>query len=58
MNPIEKKRLETELLRVTAGKAELELTILEREADIERLRANIENQNKRISEIQEKLREQ
>jgi len=53
---IELKRKELELRRVEMARAEMEFHILEREADIARLRANIENQDKRIAEIKEELK--
>jgi hypothetical protein len=52
---LETKKLQVELLRVEASKAELELKIEESLADIERLKRHIEIQDKRILEITEQL---
>jgi hypothetical protein len=41
MTPLDLKRKQVELLRVSAAKAELELRIQERQEDIDRLREHI-----------------
>jgi cell division protein FtsL len=45
----------TERHKVLGAKMEMELKILEREQDIERLRDNIANQEKRITELDEEI---
>lgn len=57
MTPIEKKRKELELARVTTAKMDLEFKILEREEEIKRLMDNITIQDQRISELKEELSE-
>ena len=52
MDGLEKKRKEVELIRVRSAKAEMELQIEERYAEIERIKKNIEIQDKRISQLQ------
>lgn len=52
---IETKKVE--LLRVQAARAEMQLIIMQREAEIERIRANIEVQNKRETELMIELAE-
>lgn len=47
---------ETERHKVLGAKMEMELKIFERENDIERLRENIANQDKRITELDEEIR--
>lgn len=54
---IEAKRIETELLKVTAAKAEMELRILEREEELDRLRGNLQVQDAKIEELKTKLSE-
>lgn len=54
---LEVKKKELELSKVDCAKQEMEFKILEREADIARLRENIENQNRRINEIKEEIKE-
>ena len=51
MNDLELKKMNMELLRVQAAKAELEYKILEKEHEIERLKSNIELQEKKEEEI-------
>jgi len=53
---LELGRKKLELKRVIMAKEELEFAILEREADILRIKSNIENQEKKISEIQKELK--
>ena len=52
---VEKKRKEVELIRVRSAKAEMELQIEERYAEIERIKKNIEIQDKRISQLQREV---
>lgn len=49
--PIERKKLEAESLRVIAAKAEIEVIILERNMEIERLEENVKRQQDRYEEI-------
>ncbi len=51
LSNLEKARKGLELKKVETAKAEMEFKILEREADIERLRENIKNQEARIEEL-------
>lgn len=51
MNDLDKKRKEVELMRVEAAKAEMELLIEEKLAEIERIKKNIEVQDKKIVEL-------
>jgi hypothetical protein len=53
---LEKKKMQVELMRVQAGKAELELKIEERLDEIERLKEHIKIQEKKESELQDKLK--
>lgn len=57
MSDLEKKRKQVEILRVEAAKAEMELLIEEKFADIERIRKNIEVQSARIEQIKQQLGE-
>lgn len=52
---IETKRLMSELKRIDSVKEELELKIMEREVEIQNIKATIETQEKRIAEIKQKL---
>jgi hypothetical protein len=52
---LSKKKLEVELLRVQSARADLELRVLEREEEIERIKQNIELQVKKELELKEKL---
>jgi hypothetical protein len=56
MNELEAKKKAVELMRVEAAKGEMELQIIERLHEIERLKKNIEIQDKRINEIKTTLR--
>lgn len=51
MNELEKKRKEVELLRVEAARAEMELQIEEKLAEIDRIKKNILVQEQKIKEI-------
>jgi hypothetical protein len=55
MSNLEIKRLELDLLKIAAAKAELEFKIEERLVDIERMRNHIELQGKREKEVKKKL---
>jgi peptidoglycan hydrolase CwlO-like protein len=57
METLEKKRKMLELERVRVAKLEMEFKIEERLADIERLRDNIKNQEKRMSELEEEIKQ-
>jgi SMC interacting uncharacterized protein involved in chromosome segregation len=52
---IEIARKKLELKRVELAKDDMEFTILERMADIERLKKNIQTQETRIKELQEQI---
>ena len=52
---IETKKLQVELMRVSAARGEYELKILEALENIERIKKNIEVQNSRIEEIKQLL---
>jgi predicted RNase H-like nuclease (RuvC/YqgF family) len=53
---LEIKKLEVEKLKVAAAKAEMEMRIYESEENIQRLRVNMENQDKRIEQIEKELK--
>jgi predicted nucleotide-binding protein (sugar kinase/HSP70/actin superfamily) len=55
MTELEKKKKILEIKRVEVAKEEMEFRILERLDEIERLRDNIENQDRRIFEIKHEL---
>lgn len=52
---LEIKKKQLELQRVMTARMEMELKIEERMEEIERLKANIEIQNKREAEIKEEI---
>lgn len=54
---IETLKIKAELLRVQAAKAEMELHIEERKMEINRLSENMVNQDKKIKELETKLKE-
>jgi hypothetical protein len=56
MTPLEKKKLEVELLRVNAAKEEMLLKILEAEDQIERINNLVKIQEAKELEIKEKLK--
>lgn len=56
MDSMERKKLEVQLKRIDATKAELDLKIDERKEDIKRIEEHIELQNKLENEIKEKLK--
>jgi len=55
MNELEKKRKKVELLRVEAARAEMELQIEEKLAEIDRIKKNILVQEQKIKEIKTAL---
>lgn len=55
-SPLEKKKLQVELLRVGAARAELELRIDERQEEIERLKEHIKIQELKEIELTEKIK--
>jgi hypothetical protein len=55
MSPLELKKLQVELLRVSAAKAEMELRIAERLEEIQRLEDNIKISEAKETELQEKI---
>lgn len=55
MTPLEKKKLEVELLRVNAAKEEMLLKILESEDQIERLKGLVKIQEAKEMELKGKL---
>lgn len=57
MSPLDKKKLEVELSQVKAGRESMELKIMEREDEIERIKGQIQVQDTRIQEIEAKLEE-
>jgi hypothetical protein len=54
---LDKLKLKAELLRVQAAKAEMELHIEERKLEIQRLLDNVANQEKKINELENKLKD-
>lgn len=56
MTSLEKKKLDVELLRVTAAKAELELRIEERMDEIQRIQEHIKVSDLKIEELNNKLK--
>lgn len=57
MSPLELKKLQVELLRVSAAKAELELRIAERQDEILRIQEHIAISEAKEVELQGKLAE-
>jgi len=57
MNNLEFKRMEVELIRVQAARAELEFKIVEREHDIARIKEHIQIQLDKEEELKAKLKE-
>jgi hypothetical protein len=55
MTPLEKKKLEVELLQVNAAKESMYLRILESEDQIERLKVQIAIQEVRETELKDKI---
>lgn len=56
LNNLDKKKLQVELLRVSAAKAELELRVDERLEEIERIKEHIKISEAKEIELKEKLR--
>jgi hypothetical protein len=54
---LEKERLKIQYKRVKMAKDEMEFKILEREAEIQRIKENISNQDRTLKEIEAKLQE-
>jgi len=54
-NVYQVKRLEVEKMRVTAAMGEMEIKIMERQQDIEKLEKQIEDQKVRIEQLNEEL---
>lgn len=57
MSPLDLKKLQVELLRVGAAKAEMELRIHERMEEIERLNEHVKIQEAKEAELREKIAE-
>lgn len=55
MTELEKKKKILEIKRVEVAREEMEFRIFERLEEIERLRENIQNQDRRILEIKQEL---
>ena len=52
---LEVKKLELQKMKIATGKAELELKILERMEDIDRLKENVKNQEEALKEIDKQI---
>jgi hypothetical protein len=57
MNDLELKRMEVELIRVQAARAELEFKIIEREHDIMRIKEHIKVQLDKEEELKNRLKD-
>lgn len=57
MNPLELKKLQVELLRVSAAKGEMELRICERMDEIQRLEEHLKVQEAKEIELKAKIAE-
>ena len=55
MNPLDIKRKLFEIQRVETAKMEMELKIFEKMEEIDRLKANMEVQDRRINELKTEL---
>lgn len=55
LSPLDKKKLEVELSSVRVGRESMELKIMEREEEIERIKGQIDIQTKREQELVQKL---
>jgi hypothetical protein len=53
---IEQKRRNAELLRVKASMEEMEINILEKEQEIDRLKGQLEIQRKKVEELENKIK--
>ena len=56
MTPLEIKKLQVELMRVQSAKSDMELRIMERQEEIQRLEDNIKIQLAKEEEIQSQLK--
>lgn len=56
MSPIDVKRKELELVRISAARAEMEFKIMEKEEEVDRLKANIQIQLVKEAEIKDELK--
>ena len=52
---LEVKKLELQKMKIATGKAEMELKILERMEDIDRLKENVKNQEKALEDIEKQI---
>lgn len=57
MKDLKRKKLEVELAKVDAARMEMELRILEKEEEIQRVKKSIQIQKDRIQEIKLELNE-
>lgn len=57
MTSLDKKKKEVDLIKISAAIAELEMKIMEREEDIERMRDHIQQQKERKLQIEAELKE-
>jgi hypothetical protein len=55
MTKLDLEKKKADLLRVQSAKADMLVKIMEREEDIERLKANIEIQDNKIKEIMKEI---
>ena len=55
MSPLDIKRKQLELIKVKAGKSELEFRILEKEHEIERINDSIRVQDEYINKLEKEL---
>lgn len=56
MNALDRKRMELDLVRVRAARAELEFKIFEREEDIKRMQDNVAIQIAKEQELEAQLK--
>lgn len=56
LNEYQTKKLEVEQLRVTAARGEMELKIMERQQDIDKLKEQIQNTDERLEQIKSELK--
>lgn len=57
MTELDKKKKQVDLIKISAAIAELEMKIMERQEDIERMRDHIEKQKQRQVELEKELKE-
>lgn len=55
MNDLDKARKKLELMKVKCAKEEMQFKILERQADIDRIKQSINAQDERIKELETEL---